>query len=63
MEDDDNYLFPFHVGFKNGWGFTFTPLMQLKEAILSHSKIPSFSEHALRKLLFSKVSKNLPFSI
>jgi hypothetical protein len=49
MEDDDNYLFSFLVGFKNGWSFAFTPLKQLKEVILRHSKMFSFSEHALRE--------------
>jgi len=49
MEDDYNYLFPFRVGFKSGWNFAFTPIMQLKEVILRHSKIFSFSEHALRE--------------
>jgi hypothetical protein len=47
MEDDGNYLFPFYVGFKNAWRFAFTPLMQLKEAILKHSKMFSYSEREL----------------
>jgi hypothetical protein len=49
MDDKGNYLFPFHVGFKNGRSLSFTSLMQLEDVILRHRKFFSLSEQALRK--------------
>jgi hypothetical protein len=49
MDDKDTYLFPFHVGFKNGRRFAFTSLMQLQDVVLRQRKFFSFSEQALRE--------------